>query len=345
MAFMTTIFKAVLGTGMGQKPSLDGLLTRLDSELENFKTLVSPTAESKPRTPFDSPNLTFDQMYLSQLSLRQIISLIPLMIPLQVRMRRSAALYDGKFQPTRSAAPPEFLAELEKMAREAGAANIKYVKVPRNAIFQHKGIPHEYALLITVEMDKAPLSTAPSFEAMREVVKGYGNLARIGNKLAGFMRRNGFAAYPGTALGGLTDYIHLAEVAGLGIIGYHGLLITPNEGARLRINTLYTNITNLPVQTENEHLWVRDFCAMCKKCIRACPVGAIYEQPRPRGDGGMQCIDHASCRDYFNQNYGCAVCLAQCPFSEVGYEKVKARFKGNPKAPQFHIPVFEQRKA
>jgi hypothetical protein len=53
----------------------------------------------------------------------------------------------------------------------------------------------------------------------------------------------------------------------------------------------------------------------------------------------MQCIDHAACRDYFNQNFGCAICLAKCPFSEMGYEKVKVRFKGNPKAPQFHIPV------
>jgi epoxyqueuosine reductase len=83
-------------------------------------------------------------------------------------------------------------------------------------------------------------------------------LALIGNQLAGFMRQNGFAAYPGTALGGLTDYPHLVEIAGLGAIGYHGLLITPNDGARLRINTIYTNITNLPIQTENEHLWVRD---------------------------------------------------------------------------------------
>ena len=53
----------------------------------------------------------------------------------------------------------------------------------------------------------------------------------------------------------------------------------------------------------------------------------------------MQCIDHAACRDYFNQNFGCAICLADCPFSVAGYEKVKSRFKGNPKAPQFRIPV------
>jgi epoxyqueuosine reductase len=78
---------------------------------------------------------------------------------------------------------------------------------------------------------------------------------------------------------------------------------------------------------------------MCKKCIRKCPVQAIYGQPRPRGDGGMQCIDHAFCRDYFNTNFGCAVCLASCPFSDAGYDIVKSRFKGNPIAPQFRIPV------
>jgi hypothetical protein len=44
-------------------------------------------------------------------------------------------------------------------------------------------------------------------------------LAVTSNKLARFMRRHGFAAYPGTALGGLTDYPHLAELAGPGAIG------------------------------------------------------------------------------------------------------------------------------
>jgi epoxyqueuosine reductase len=338
MALVNQIFKTLI-SGSGKKPSLDSMLAVFDRELENFQTLVQPDPTSKPRTPFDSPNLTFEQMHMSQMTLRQILTLLPVMLPMRAQMSKSARLYDGKFTPTQSEATPEFLSTLENMARSAGTADIRYVRVPRNAIFQHKGIPHEYALVITVEMDKKKLGNAPSFDAFLEVAKGYGNLARIGNQLAGFMRRNGFAAYPGTALGGLTDYTHLAEVAGLGAIGYHGLLITPNEGARLRINTIYTNITNLPIQTENEHLWVRDFCAMCKKCIRGCPVQAIYEQPRPRGDGGMQCIDHGACRDYFNQKYGCAVCLVKCPFSDMGYEKVKARFKGNPKAPQFRIPV------
>ena len=53
----------------------------------------------------------------------------------------------------------------------------------------------------------------------------------------------------------------------------------------------------------------------------------------------MQCTVHGTCRDYFNQNYGCAVCLVDGPFSQVGYDKVKECFSGSPNAPQFPIPI------
>ena len=319
--------------------SADVMLNGMDKKLENFSTLVKPLPKSRPRTPFDGPN--GENMSPARgIPPRQMLKMIPDAIPLVLGMLRSSRMYDGKFVPTQNEASPEFIAELEAMAYASGAKDIKYIKVPRNAIFQDKGIPHEYAIVFTVEMAQEPMNTAPSFACMHEVGKGYKNLAQIGNKLAKHMHKHGFAAYPGTALGGVTDYVHLAEVAGLGVVGYHGLLITLDEGARVRINTIYTNISNLPIanEDENEHLWVRDFCAMCRKCVRKCPVNAIYDQPQPRGDGGMQCIDHDSCRDYFAENYGCAVCLAVCPFSQIGYEKVKARFKGNPNAPQFVIP-------
>ena len=338
MTIVNRVFETVMRHGGGNGPSLDTMLARFDKELENFQTLVRPVPESKPRTPFDG-SIPPEKTSISNMTPQQLLTVLPIMMPLMSQMRRSSKLYDGKFQPAYSKADPTFIAKLEDIAYRAGAKDIKYVKVPPNAIFKHKGIPHEYAIVFTVEMDKDNIASAPSFDAFREVAKGYKNLAMISNKMSRFMRKNGFAAYPGTALGGLTDYCYLSELAGLGVIGYHGLLIAPDEGARLRINVIYTNITNLPIETENEHLWIRDFCAMCRKCIRKCPVDAIFDQPQPRGDGGMQCIDHDTCRDYFNQNFGCAICLAECPFSQVGYNKVKARFKGNPTAPQFRIPV------
>lgn len=330
--------------GKRVQPSLDSLLDQMDRHLDQFSNLVRPAPQSRPRTPFDS-DVPAEQISSLNFTPRQRLKALPEMVPLMLGMQRSARMYRSRRRPTRSAASPELIAELEARARAAGARDIAYVKVPNSAIFQGKGIPCQYAIVFTVEMDKEPISTAPSFECMHEVMQGYKNLAAISNQLAGFLHRHGYAAYPGTALGGLTDYPQLAELAGLGAIGYHGLLITPGEGARLRINTIYTNITNLPTLEvqgqENEHMWVRDFCAMCRKCVRSCPVGAIYDEPRPRGDGGMQTIEHATCRDYFTTNYGCAVCLAICPFSQAGYEKVKAKFKGNPNAPQLRIePIW-----
>lgn len=319
-------------------PSLDALLSHFDKELDNFSNLIQPAPESKSRTPFDSPNVKANKF--SGMRLAQIPDLLTTMLPLVLKMKQGSKLYDGKFQPKADTTTPEFIEELEKLARQDGAKDIRYIKVPRNTIFKGKGLPYQYAIIFTVEMDKGKMSSAPSFDAFLEVAKGYKRMAFISYKIAVLMRKEGFAAYPGTALGGITDYTHLGELAGLGAIGYHGLLITPNEGARVRINTIYTNIENLPIteQLENEHLWVRDFCSMCKKCIRNCPVKAIFDQPVPRGDGGMQSIDHAVCRDYFNQYQGCAICLAKCPFSQSSYAKIKASFKGNQSAPKFRIP-------
>lgn len=325
-----------------KRPSLDAILDMADQHIYNIETLVQPAPESKPRTPFNT-DLPNEKVSMLNFTGRQRLKVMTKAVPLFLNMQRGARLYDKTFRPKRTQANPAFVGELETLARRLGAKDIGYVKVPRNAIFRGKGIPCEYAIVFTVEMDKEPIETAPSFECQLEVMDGYKRMSTIAGKLVRFLRSSGYAAYPGTALGGLTDYVHLAELAGLGAIGYHGLLIAPGEGARLRINTIYTNITNLPTlaaqRKDNEHLWVRDFCAMCKKCVRSCPVSAIYEQPRPRGDGGMQAIDHATCRDYFTSNYGCGVCLAVCPFSHVGYDKVKARFKGNDRAPHFRIPV------
>lgn len=308
-------------------PSTDALLDHFDKDIKNFETLIEAASESKPRTSFDG-NLPREKMSMLNLSLGQFLSLQPILLLMAFNILRSVRAYDGKFKPTRSEADPAFLAKVAAIAKEAGVSDIKYVKVPGKAIFQHKGIPHEYAIIYTLGMDRKKISTSPSFKAYKEVMTGYKNMAVVANKMTHFIRQNGFAAYPGIVAGGLSDYVQLAELAGLGTIGYHGLLITPHEGARVRINVIYTNITNLPIETENKHLWIKDYCAICRKCVRQCPPQAIFEQPRPRDDGGMQCIDHSACRDYFDQNLGCGICLATCPFSKAGYDKVKAGYTG-----------------
>jgi len=78
----------------------------------------------------------------------------------------------------------------------------------------------------------------------------------------------------------------MGEAAGLAAIGYHGLLIVPPNGARVRVSTIYVGIDDLP-QSENQHLSVRDICANCRRCVRSCPHGAIEPRPVPKRNGGQ----------------------------------------------------------
>lgn len=315
---------------------LDRLLEALDGKMHGLTELKLPAPDAPPRTSFTA-DIPPSQVSMATLPPHKRIRMLPIMLPLMWNMWRSSNCYKKSFVPTRQEVSPEWADELVKMAKDLGASNISFVKVPPRAVFQHLGVPHEYAVVFTVKMDKEKIDTAPSYDCFLEVAKGYRNLARISNKLTRWMRKGGVAAYPGTALGGLTDYSHIAELSGLGTIGYHGLLITPDDGALLRINTIYTNVTNLPIQDENPHSWIRDFCSKCRKCIRKCPVDAIFPQPKPRPGGGMQCIDHKTCRDYFASNFGCAVCVKVCPFSIAGYDKIHDHFKGAPDAPIFSL--------
>ena len=216
MTVVGQILKAVLGNRAASMPSLDTMLAGFDRELAHVAGVIEPAPESKPRTPFDNARLSFDDMYMARLTVTQLVAFLRVLVPLRVRMSQSARLYADRFVPTRAQASPVFLAELRGLAQSSGAADLRFVDVPRHALFKHKGVPHAQAVILTVEMKQLAFVNAPSFEAFLEVARGYGNLARIGNRLAGFVRESGFAAYPGTALGGLTDFVHLAERAGLG---------------------------------------------------------------------------------------------------------------------------------
>jgi epoxyqueuosine reductase len=320
-----------------QRPSLDRLLEDADEKLAGIPGLVAPAENASPRTSFDAPDVPLEEVSMMNVKGRDRLRVMRRALPLFVDMKRGASLCEEPPPPPAAPADEALWEELQQQAKAWGAKDISYVDVPRDAIFQNKGVPLPHALVFTVEMDKDPIDTAPSLECQLEVMSGYGQLASIARRLSVFLRRRGFAAYPGTALGGVTDYPLLAELAGLGAIGYHGLLISPGEGARLRICTVYTDLANLPRRPRNEHAWVRDFCAMCRRCVRSCPADAIYEQPRPRGNSGRQCIDQGACRSYFTRNFGCAVCVKVCPFSQKGYDKVHEAFKGNPNAPRFDI--------
>ncbi|MCE7747232.1 MAG: 4Fe-4S dicluster domain-containing protein, partial [Candidatus Heimdallarchaeota archaeon] len=72
---------------------------------------------------------------------------------------------------------------------------------------------------------------------------------------------------------------------------------------------------------------VRDYCEQCRRCIKNCPPGAIYETPIVHDTGRVTHIDNEKCFPYFGNNYGCTVCIKVCPFNRTDYYTLKEKFE------------------
>ena len=222
------------------------------------------------------------------------------------------------------------LAELKEYAMSLGVSDIGYTKVNQRHIFKGEKILFENAIVITVKMEKAEIATAPSKKAVSEIFRTYYQLGVIVNKISTLLRKHGYNAMAGPAIGGAVSYVPLAVDAGLGVIGKHGMLISDRDyGPSLRIAAVYTDIENLPLAKENPHLWVKKFCEKCNKCVRSCPAGAIYPTAvkTEEDPNGYTCIDVTKCATPFANNYGCTVCIKSCTFFNNDYEKIKRGFQ------------------
>jgi len=151
------------------------------------------------------------------------------------------------------------LHELEEFAKSLGIADIGYTEVNTKYIFRNFRILYKNAIVFTIEMDKEKIKLAPSVPSFVEIFRTYYTVGVVVNKVADFLRSRGFNAHAGPAVGGDVNYIPIAIDAGLGYSGKNGLLITKNNGPRVRLAAVYTDIENLPFSEENPHVWVRAY--------------------------------------------------------------------------------------
>ncbi len=304
----------------GRGGSLEDYMNATEAGATTLPEAVRPSENALLRTPAMSEERGALPMSLSQ-KLEQTGTLVKLMR----NTFRISKHYQRAQRPRKHEGTSELFRDLEALAKDLGVTAMGYTTVEPSDLFADKVAPYPHAIVYAVEMDKARMQQAPSAETLLEVIKAYETNDQVGLGLVDFLRKRGYGAYPGLSIGGMVDYPTLSERAGLGAMGYHGLLISPQDGARLRLSAVFTNITNLP-ERANEHLWIRDFCDKCRKCIRSCPPGAIYDGPKPKLDGGMSCINADACREYMGKNYTCGVCVKVCPFSNAGYDKIKMGF-------------------
>ena len=83
----------------------------------------------------------------------------------------------------------------------------------------------------------------------------------------------------------------------------------------------------IPISDSDEHAWIADFCESRNKCVRKCSAGAIYDKKPVMIDGGPKHIDYIKCAMPFSKTMGCSVCIVECVFFRVDYNKIKAKYQ------------------
>ena len=117
--------------------------------------------------------------------------------------------------------------------------------------------------------------------------------------------------------------------AGLGWLGKHSNVITPEHGSWVFIGEL---LLNLDLEYDSER--VEDHCGTCTLCIDACPTAAITE---PYVVDSNKCISYATIElrapdlpeemDLAGWLYGCDICQDVCPWNRFEQTTSEARFE------------------
>ena len=291
--------------------------------LQNMPDILLPTSNSPTRfeIPLEAMKLIQER---NEFQMRHIFPFRRLFSIMKNIHLSVDSIQNNPDNPMPSITQP-FVEQLQEYSQSVGINQIGFTKLPRDFIFQKFGVLYDNAIVLAMEMSKEKLDQAPSQTTMNMVFGTYDELGKAANKIAAFLREQGYAAQADHPLGGLVLFPPLAQKAGMGWVGTHGLLITPKFGPRVRLAAVYTNIENLPFEEENNHEWIEKYCQSCKRCVKECPPQAIWGNPVKHETGLVTYIEQQSCFEYFAQFYGCSVCIKVCPFSkkENAYEQLR----------------------
>lgn len=147
-------------------------------------------------------------------------------------------------------------------------------------------------------------------------------LDQIALRVANFLRREGFDAFPVPAskrtsdekISGIFSQKLAANLAGLGWIGKSCLLVTPEHGPRVRWVTVLTDAPLAPTGSPMESQ-----CGDCRACVDICPQDAFTGRPFDPDEPREARFDAAACDRYFREMEKekgvavCGLCLYVCP--------------------------------
>jgi epoxyqueuosine reductase len=218
----------------------------------------------------------------------------------------------------------EARADIEAIARRSGAALF--------GVADLRGVDLEAISAVAGQISMAGMSTAISFGCRLSdiVLEGIDDhptrtyqyhyrqvnllLDHIALLVASYLDNRGCRAFPVPSsqivdwetYKGHISHKAVARMAGLGWLGRNNLLVSAKYGARMRYCTVLTDL-DLPYDQPLEA-----DCGRCKRCVAACPGGAIGEDVAAfRLDKCIETIDLLRQRENIGSRI-CGICVKAC---------------------------------
>ncbi|MGM0424813.1 MAG: 4Fe-4S double cluster binding domain-containing protein [Thermodesulfobacteriota bacterium] len=122
------------------------------------------------------------------------------------------------------------------------------------------------------------------------------------------------------------DFPHktAATKAGLGWVGRNCQLVTRRYGPWVRLGTVFMDLSLGCGPVMDRH-----FCGKCKRCVEACPAGALSGRSWHPGLPRESILDPGLCDWWkkehyyqFNDGHNCAICSGVCPY---GLKRLKGQ--------------------
>lgn len=265
-------------------------------------------------------------------------------------------LSEGKPEAVKASVPsPEEMTKLLKgLASFYGAKLTGVTTMNQRHFYSHRGretenygetvdCDHPYGLVFAVEMDPDMIFRAPDVPEALGAVKGYVDAAVVGMVLSYYIRSLGYQARNHMDGNYLVIAPLVAEDAGLGEIGRHGLLITKEFGPRVRLGVVTTDLPLLP--DAKTPFGIPEFCRLCNRCAQSCPGKAIPkgEQQIIDGESRWKISDTACYQRWRMLGTDCGICVASCPFSNELDQDAVNNMAGSPKVMRQILRDFNQK--
>jgi epoxyqueuosine reductase len=214
-----------------------------------------------------------------------------------------------------------------------GGADLRAFPTPADA----RGRRFPRALSFAIPMDPqimAATHSGPNQAYAEAYDRVNARLNHLADRLVAELGARGFAAQA-LAASARTDPVNLkgdfphktaATQAGLGWIGRNCQLITRKYGPWVRLGTVFTDMALSCGPAVSRH-----FCGDCRRCVAACPAGALTGTAWQPGLPREEILSPATCDRWkkanylaYHQGHVCGICAAVCPYGQKVLVRRKA---------------------